>query len=275
MPVARCGQQPPGDLDSVCHLFAAENLLLTHSIPAIFAALRFTPYTVATRMLSARSPTPVRSRLPAAMLLAASGGLLDAVTYLNHGHVFANAMTGNFVLLGVALAQRNWFQAMRHTSPVVAFAIGVLAARRVEYMQRERTVLAALGLEIIALFVLGLLPPSFPELLFTGCLSFVSAFQVSTFHQIDGFPYSSTFVTGNLREAGNGLFDSFAHDDPGVRAKAWLKFRELSSISFVFLMGAVLGGFAVHLAHKHALWFAEPLLLGALAATLIESVGEP
>jgi len=31
------------------------------------------------------------------MLLAITGGLLDAVVYLNHGHVFANAMSGNVI----------------------------------------------------------------------------------------------------------------------------------------------------------------------------------
>ena len=35
------------------------------------------------------------------MLLAAVGGFLDAYTYLSRGKVFANAQTGNLVLLGI------------------------------------------------------------------------------------------------------------------------------------------------------------------------------
>jgi len=47
--------------------------------------------------------TPIQpGALPDAMLLATTGGLLDAVVYLNYGHVFANTMTGNVIFLGIA-----------------------------------------------------------------------------------------------------------------------------------------------------------------------------
>ena len=42
------------------------------------------------------------------LLLAFAGGMMDAYTYLCRGQVFANAETGNLVLLGIQLAQRNW-----------------------------------------------------------------------------------------------------------------------------------------------------------------------
>ena len=41
----------------------------------------------------------------AAALLALSGGLLDAYTYLCRGGVFANAQTGNMVLLAIRAAE--------------------------------------------------------------------------------------------------------------------------------------------------------------------------
>ena len=37
-------------------------------------------------------------------LLAAIGGFLDSYTYIARGGVFANAQTGNLVLLGLRLA---------------------------------------------------------------------------------------------------------------------------------------------------------------------------
>ena len=46
---------------------------------------------------------PQPAALPEAVLLATIGGLLDAIVYLNDGHVFANAMTGNIVFLGIAI----------------------------------------------------------------------------------------------------------------------------------------------------------------------------
>ncbi|MFP3616894.1 DUF1275 family protein, partial [Paraburkholderia sp. SIMBA_050] len=39
--------------------------------------------------------------LTVAALLTLSGGYLDAYTYVGHGHVFANTMTGNVALLGI------------------------------------------------------------------------------------------------------------------------------------------------------------------------------
>jgi uncharacterized membrane protein YoaK (UPF0700 family) len=47
-----------------------------------------------------------------ACLLAASGGYLDSFTFLGHGRVFANAQTGNVVLLGVYAATRHWGRAL-------------------------------------------------------------------------------------------------------------------------------------------------------------------
>src|SRR5712691_5639585 len=54
-----------------------------------------------------QDPSAQPAALPDAMLLATTGGLLDAVVYLNHGHVFANAMTGNVIFLGIAILGRD------------------------------------------------------------------------------------------------------------------------------------------------------------------------
>ena len=41
-------------------------------------------------------------------LLALTGGFLDAYTYMSRGGVFANAQTGNIVLLGLNMASGQW-----------------------------------------------------------------------------------------------------------------------------------------------------------------------
>jgi uncharacterized membrane protein YoaK (UPF0700 family) len=65
-------------------------------------------------------PTP--EPLSVALLLATTGGMLDAFVYLNHGQVFANAMTGNVALIALG---RNWLQALQHFVPICAFVAGV------------------------------------------------------------------------------------------------------------------------------------------------------
>ena len=42
------------------------------------------------------------------LLLALVGGFLDAYTYVCRGHVFANAQTGNLVLLGIYITNQDW-----------------------------------------------------------------------------------------------------------------------------------------------------------------------
>ena len=61
-------------------------------------------------------------------LLALTGGFLDAYSYLTRGGVFANAQTGNMVLLGLRLSEQRWSEALRYLIPILAFAAGVLLA---------------------------------------------------------------------------------------------------------------------------------------------------
>ena len=58
-----------------------------------------------------------------AALLALVGGFLDAYTYICRGEVFSNAQTGNIVLVGLALAENNFKNAIYHVLPVIAFGI--------------------------------------------------------------------------------------------------------------------------------------------------------
>ena len=61
-------------------------------------------------------------------LLAVLGGFLDAYTYLTRGRVFANAQTGNLVLLAMNLAGGQFQKAQYYLIPILAFIAGVLIA---------------------------------------------------------------------------------------------------------------------------------------------------
>ena len=50
------------------------------------------------------------------ILLALSGGFMDAYSYIGRGEVFANAQTGNMLLLGVHLSEGNIPAAIRYLS---------------------------------------------------------------------------------------------------------------------------------------------------------------
>ncbi|MEG1980249.1 MAG: YoaK family protein, partial [Victivallaceae bacterium] len=89
-------------------------------------------------------------RLTAGCLLSCIGGFLDVYTYLYRGEVFANAVTGNLVLLGLAVARWQWSFALKYLIAIVAYAAGVGLAEII----RSRTVpIKALSWQQVILIV--------------------------------------------------------------------------------------------------------------------------
>lgn len=207
--------------------------------------------------------------LPDALLLATTGGMLDAVVYLLHGRVFVNAMTGNVIFLGIALVGRDWREIVPHVAPLVGFVFGVWTSIHLRTRLRSHAATAALGFEIVALFLLAFVPLSFSHTTFTITLAFVTAFQVATFRRVEHFAFNSTFLTGNLRDAIEGFYNSrdtaaTAADRSDGRAQA----TDLGLICLCFLLGAVTGAWSAPHFGNYSLWLAIPLLLAVLLRTL-------
>ena len=95
-------------------------------------------------------------------LLSFSGGLQDAYTYNIRGSVFANAQTGNVVLMSQNFMCGNWTQALYYLCPLLAFSFGVFAAEQTESRYKHSRILhwrqIILLLEIAALGIVGILP---------------------------------------------------------------------------------------------------------------------
>lgn len=92
------------------------------------------------------------------MLLALtfSAGSVDALSYLGLGHVFTAMMTGNIVLLGLALAQGELLAALRSIVALLGFAFGVfvgavIVERESEPAEWPAAVTGALAFETILL----------------------------------------------------------------------------------------------------------------------------
>jgi uncharacterized membrane protein YoaK (UPF0700 family) len=215
---------------------------------------------------------PQSDALSDALLLATTGGLIDALVYLNYGHVFANAMTGNVIFLGIAVLGHNWNEIAPHLVPIIGFFAGVTTSKHMRTRLSVRSALLGLALEIVAIFALGWLPNSFPEMVFTGVIAYVAAFQVASFRRVDRFAYNSTFVTGNLRDVAEGIYEALAPDStPEIREKGLSQARSLGLICLCFLAGAVVGAWAAPRFGNHTLWLAEPLLIAVVVLSLRRS----
>jgi len=201
-----------------------------------------------------------------AILLSLGGGFLDAFTWVGHGGVFANAQTGNVVLLGVAAATGQWGQTLRHASPIVAFLLGVFVAQGLRFADIRRdgrgAALYSLGVEIVLLLIVAVLPTRFPDFPIVLGIAFVAALQTSSFAKVEGWSYSSVMTTGNLRRAAEALFASVA---PPRKQVATRQAAVFAVICASFCLGAGVGAVATA-------WLANAAVLvpaAVLAAALL------
>ena len=202
---------------------------------------------------------PKAERLATGLGLAVVGGFLDTYTYFTRGGVFANAQTGNLVLLGISAARGELYRAGQYLIPVLAFALGVVATEGLRARRGagdwQRTVLL---LEAAILTVVGLLPPAFPDFVVNVTVSFLCSMQVNSFRLLEGMPYATTMCTGNLRSCAYHLGQRlFAGERAGTgRAARYLW------VMLAFFAGAALGVPATQWAGGRAVWLCVlPLLL--------------
>ncbi|WP_446745384.1 YoaK family protein [Silvibacterium acidisoli] len=204
------------------------------------------------------------SQLDTAALLATAGGYLDGFTYVGHGHVFANAMTGNVVLLAIDIIGKDWRDSLRHLLPIIAFFLGVSAAKALLWSQWKilrwpRRVL--LICEIAAFTGLSFLPQHISDFWITISIAFIASAQVETFRKVHQASFNSTFTTGNLRTLSASIFDWFVGNHNEQNRQQIVDF---AVICLLFFLGAAAGALLVQRFGNHALWGAILLLALAL-----------
>lgn len=194
------------------------------------------------------------------IFLTLSGGFQDAYTYYCRGNVFANAQTGNIVLMGSHLAAREWNVALRYLAPVLAFAGGVYMAEHVKRLHRQdrrfhwRQLIVAI--EIILLFVVGFLPQDM-NMAANIIVSFVCALQVNAFRKIKGSPYATTMCIGNLRSATENLY-WYRHTGQKDHRDKCIRYYGVIGI---FAVGAVMGSVLTAHLGERTIWVSCGLLL--------------
>ena len=204
-------------------------------------------------------PTSQTVRL--GVLLALVGGGLDAYTFVSRGGVFANAQTGNVVLMSVAAAQAHWRQALNHVPAIIAFVAGVITA---ESLKRPKVATlvrkparAAIVLEIVVLLLVGFVPHNTLNSLVIILVAFTASVQVSTFRTLVDTPYATTMTTGNLRTAAQSAHRALADHD----AEAARRTRQFGTIILAFILGALGGARLTATEGTHAVWVGAALLL--------------
>ena len=201
------------------------------------------------------------------VLLAFGGGFQDAYTYIVRDHVFANAQTGNVVLMSMHLLEGRWLDGLRYLLPLSAFAAGVFIAEAIEYRHKHARRLhwrqGVLILEILIMFLVGFLPQRW-NMAANMLVSCSCAMQVHAFRKVEGNTYASTMCIGNLRSATVALF---CYAQSG-RKQDLRRFLCYTGVLIVFAVGAGLGGVLSALFGERAIWITCVVL--ALAALLMD-----
>ena len=174
-------------------------------------------------------------------VLSLSGGLQDAYTYNMRDGVFANAQTGNVVLMSQNFMQGNVMMGFHYMFPLLSFAVGIFVAERVENrFKNSRKVhwrQIILLIEILMLSMVGFMPEKF-NMIANMLVSFSCAMQVQTFRKVHGYGYASTMCIGNLRSGTESLSRYLRNKDK----KSFNKAMHFFGIILVFAIGAGIGG---------------------------------
>ena len=177
------------------------------------------------------------------IVLTASGGLQDAYSYFVRGRVFANAQTGNLVLMAQHFFTGDVTGALHYLIPLTAFALGVLLAEQIRARIRSDGMIhwrqVIVLLQILMLLVVGFLPINDIVNVFANALtSMACAMQVQAFRKVNGYAYASTMCIGNLRSGMDALSAYLRTKD----RKHLRRCRQYFLVILVFVLGAGVGG---------------------------------
>lgn len=205
--------------------------------------------------------------------LALSGGFQDAYTYYTRDGVFANAQTGNVVLMSQHMMAGEWTDALRYLCPIFAFILGVLAAQRIRdhfrFAKKLHWRQGILIAEIIILFFVGFIPEKY-NIAAAILVSFSCAMQVQSFRKLNGYSYASTMCIGNLRSGTEALSCYFYYKEPEQLRQAAYYF----GIIFLFALGAGIGGNMSIKWGVHTIWISCIFLFISFIEMFIEHVEE-
>lgn len=214
------------------------------------------------------------------VLLAFGAGTVDGISFLGLGSVFTANMTGNLVLLGVAVGRGASSEVVRSAAAFTAFVVGVFGASRIVDRSAKRRpwptgVTVALAVEAVAQSALlaGWLAsagrPGIPlEAVLTATSGLAMGLQSGAVIALGVVGISTTYVTGTL----TGLIGELA-TATGSR-RDWARRAGLVA---AILVGAACSGLLVLHARRAApaLPLAVTLLVLGTGLFVLPRAGDP
>jgi uncharacterized membrane protein YoaK (UPF0700 family) len=200
------------------------------------------------------------------LLLCMTSGIVDVIGYLSLGHVFTANMTGNIVLLGLAIGHAEELSVLRSAIALAGFIIGTATAAVIVGGNKDKTfwptsVTIVLGIECLILIAYGCLSgPGMNEnmtYLFVSLLSIAMGMQTTAGRRLSIAGISTTVLTNNLANIIEDLVANFGLSHESKRKGDHLSTESILRIFAVILygLGAVVGTVAEHRYPFVIIWF--------------------
>lgn len=198
------------------------------------------------------------------VVLAIVGGFMDAYSYLCRDQVFANAQTGNMLLFGVRLSERNFAMAFHYFLPVMAFTAGIVLSDVVRHKAGNISLFHWRQISVLveAVILLGVsFVPAGMSLLANTMTSMACGIQVESFRKIHGNGIATTMCIGNLRSGTQCFCDYFIRKEKNSFRKGVLYY----GIILCFITGAVIGSIMIRYFHERSILICSGILFIAFS----------
>lgn len=191
------------------------------------------------------------------ILLSLSGGFMDAYSYIERGKVFANAQTGNILLMGVNLSEGQYIEALHYFFPILAFVCGIALADiiRIKKISSIHWRQVSVIVEAVILLCVAFIPHDF-NLLANSLTSLACGIQVESFRKVHGTSIATTMCIGNIRGGTQSLCQFFLQKERSYLKESCLYFI----IIICFVIGAIIGNGVIQNIHQYAIIFCSCLL---------------
>ena len=188
------------------------------------------------------------------ILLSIVGGFTDAYTFIIRGNVFANAQTGNIVLLGLKIVNGEWGKAVFYIFPVSSFILGILVAEFIRTKLKDRKGIhwrqIVILIEILVLFISAFIPQGTFNIVVNSAISFICSLQIESFRKINGNLSATTMCTGNLRSGTEQFYKYIILKDKTAKEKCVIYY----GIILFFIIGVIIGSFFTEMFREKALF---------------------
>lgn len=196
--------------------------------------------------------------LPLAVALTAIAGYADTHVFLYVTRVFIANMSGNLVLLGIAIGEGRWTATARFVTAIVAFVVGIATASRVHDRRRRSGQQLRPDLVLIVeagmlLFVMIWVAATGPDtdvgariIVYPALVAgaFAMGMQNAALLRVGAVAIATTYASGSVARLGSEGALAFGAARPGEATPHRRAVRVLGTMILAYVAGAAVAAWA-------------------------------